>query len=395
MRRITADYVFSLSQPPIANGVVAVSDSGRIESVYASGEGEAPTESYKGVLCPGFINTHCHLELSHLKGKIAEGTGLPGFIRDLNPLREASAEEVEQAQGLAEKEMINQGIRAVGDISNGASTFARKAKGTLIYHTFIELFGLNPSQAENIYSRGQELQDRYLDAFAESAVEARVSIVPHAPYSLSLPLLEFIGKSPEGAPLSLHNQETASETLFFENGSGALADVFRGFGIDLSLWNAPSLRSLEATVQHLPVSRRLLLVHNTFSTETDIDWANQYSTQISWCLCPNANMYIEGCLPDVPMLQAKGAHLTVGTDSLASNHGLSILEELKTLSAAFPDISLEELLTWGCLNGAEFLEISEQLGSLENGKTPGINLITGVDSSSLCLTRESTVQVLV
>ncbi|MGD1846411.1 MAG: amidohydrolase family protein [Salibacteraceae bacterium] len=394
MRRITADYVFPLFRPPIANGVVVVDANDQILAVEAEGEGAPATERHSGVLCPGFVNTHCHLELSHLLGKVPKKTGLPGFIRDLNRVREAEEHEVKAAALAAEQHMLDQGIKAVGDISNGSVTFSIKAKSELTYHTFVELFGIAEARASATFENGQQLQKHYREIFASAHRQARVSIVPHAPYSLSKTLLQAIGAQEEKSPVSLHNQESDAETQFLRHKSGPFAEIFTGFGIDLSAWNAPGLRSLAAVLPHLNAQRPLLLVHNTFTEKEDIEVARQFSDQVFWCLCPNANQYIENRLPDVHLLRAEKLSITLGTDSLASNHQLSILSEMLTLQTHYPQLPLEEMLHWGCGNGALFLVLADQLGTLEKGKTPGINLITGVDLATMRLTEASKIKVL-
>jgi cytosine/adenosine deaminase-related metal-dependent hydrolase len=140
---------------------------------------------------------------------------------------------------------------------------------------------------------------------------------------------------------------------------------------------------------HLPNCNRILLVHNTVSTKEDVQWAMDYSKLVYWALCPNANLYIENKLPDVPMLRQMGAKIVVGTDSYASNDSLSILDELKTIAANFPETPTAELIQWATLNGAEALGFKQQLGTFDKGKTPGVNLVT-VDSNGN-ISRESSV----
>src|ERR1043165_6558773 len=96
----------------------------------------------------------------------------------------------------------------------------------------------------------------------------------------------------------------------------------------------------------------LILVHNTFTGEEDIRRALSRAIEPYWCLCPNANLYIEGRLPDVSLLASKTSQICIGTDSLASNYELSVFSELLILKLYFPRLSWEELLRWGTLNGA-------------------------------------------
>ncbi|MBN2758462.1 MAG: amidohydrolase family protein, partial [Bacteroidales bacterium] len=137
-----------------------------------------------------------------------------------------------------------------------------------------------------------------------------------------------------------------------------------------------------------------LLVHNTFSTENDIEKANAYFENLFFALCPNANLYIEDKLPDISMLCKEKQSLTIGTDSLASNHKLSVLDEMKTISQNFPEINFSEILKWATLNGAKALGFDNEIGSLEIGKSPGINLISNFDYKNLKLLKESKIKVI-
>jgi cytosine/adenosine deaminase-related metal-dependent hydrolase len=120
----------------------------------------------------------------------------------------------------------------------------------------------------------------------------------------------------------------------------------------------------------------LILVHNVATKEEDVRAVKTAEgPSLFYCLCPNANEYISGSLPDVEMLIREECTIVLGTDSLASNHRLSILEEIKTLRRAFPRIGISEMLRWATYNGAKALQLDSVLGSFEKGKQPGVILI--------------------
>jgi cytosine/adenosine deaminase-related metal-dependent hydrolase len=152
---------------------------------------------------------------------------------------------------------------------------------------------------------------------------------------------------------------------------------------------------MESIAGYFDPDQRILLVHNTVSEQQDIDFVRQYFSQAFWCLCPNANLYIENRLPDINLFRTNNCRITLGTDSLASNHHLSILEEIKTIQKHFSEIPLNELIRWGTLNGAEFLGLDHELGSFEKGKSPGVVLIENADSESMKLTPESTSRLII
>jgi len=397
LHAFTADYVFPVSSPPIKNGVVVVDDKGEILGVLEPGKykpgdfSESPRlETFSGIICPGFINAHCHLELSHMKGKVQTGKTLPGFIGDVVKNREAGKNVIDAAIAKAEDNMIANGIVGVGDICNTDETVNQKKKGRLRYHNFIEVFDIIPEKADTEFEKGIALLEKF------KATGSSSSIVPHAPYTVSAKLLKRIYEHAytHDSILTIHNQETESENEMFRNKSGALFEKLFSFGELYKNWKPTGYSSLSSTLSHFPRCNKALLVHNTFSTLEDINWAHLYSSVVYWCFCPNANLYIENKLPDFQTFIDSGCKILIGTDSYASNHSLSVLEELKTISFHAPKIPLESLLCWATFNGADFFGWKKELGTLEKGKRPGINLVTDINLETFSLTKTSEVRAL-
>lgn len=390
MKKISANYLFPGNAAPIKNGVVVVDNRGTILEVIDPAQQEVnweEIEQYEGILCPGFVNTHCHLELSHLKENIVENTQLPGFIKEVVAVKSAFTDE-ERLEAIknAEQEMWENGIVAVGDISNGATTFQQKSQSRIKYHTFLEVFDLTPQNAEQVIDKAQDLMKQYYNP-------NRISITPHAPYSMSTELLQLVGTNSEGGLITIHNQETESENELFLKKSGDLYNRLLGFNDAIKEWEPTGLNSLPSYLRHLSNQNKFLLVHNTFTQQEDVAFAHQYAKEIYWCFCPNANRYIEGKEPNYDLFLPYFDKCTIGTDSLASNWSLSILDELKTISKN-KSISLETLIRWATWNGAKFLNFNMELGSIEKGKTPGINLIEQVNLNTMTLTEASTVKKL-
>lgn len=375
---LSASLVCPVSSPPLENGVISVDDDGRIlELIPACMAKERNLEDVRfldGVLVPGLVNTHVHLELSHLKGKVEEGTGLPGFVRQIIEQRAADDNEISEAMKLADAEQYRNGIVAAGDISNQLISRSVKMDSAIYYQTFVETMGFNPAMADEIIARVRKLKQDFLPLTA--------AIAPHAPYSVSRPLFELIRAEGNTTCITIHNQETAEENQFFQRKEGHFLDLYKFLGLDISFFQAQQLTSLQYFLPLMPDDVRILLVHNTFTSAQDIKFAVESGKDIYWCLCPNANLYIEKRLPNLKLFTQEGLKVTLGTDSLSSNHQLSILEEMKTLhfQAAIP---FDELLRWATLNGAKFLGLDQQLGSFEIGKKPGINLITDMKEGTL------------
>ncbi len=364
---IAADWIFPVTAAPIQNGVLEMATDGTILQVLTASAAQSrvsqPIKHYQGVIVPGLINTHCHLELSHLRNQIAERTGLTDFIKSILALRVQPEEEILAAMQKADEEMYQNGIVAVGDISNQLISKTVKLKSRLYYKTFVELFGFNRPSAPIITS-GLQLKADF--------APLKASVVPHAPYSVSAELFNEIKKvTSETDIISIHNQETEAENELFESGKGKFATFFEAIGIAQSEAHNSGNNSLRYHLPQLPNQVNTLLVHNTFSNKADVDFAKQQHQQLYWCLCPNANLYIENALPAVELLKNEDVKITLGTDSLASNHELNILAEMRTLQE-HKKISFEESLTWATINGAAFLGIDSQYGSLAVGKKPGI-----------------------
>jgi cytosine/adenosine deaminase-related metal-dependent hydrolase len=391
MKSFKADYVFPVYAEPIKNGIVTVDDYGRIISVtdyQPPSDQNEPLEHLSGIICPGFVNTHCHLELSHLEGKVPQKTGLVDFIKQILKVRTADHQLIIEAAEKADNDMYNNGIVAVGDISNNNVTIPIKAKSNLHYHTFVEILGFLPHKAEELYANGLML----LNEFRPQSC----SLTPHAPYSVSKELFRLIKKySDSGVKnlLSIHNQESDEENKFFRYKLGQFNELYEFFGMDTSHFKPQARNSMQSIIPLLTSKQDILMVHNTCTNLKDIYFLKRFDRKISWCFCPNANLYIENRLPKVNLFIDQGFNITLGTDSLASNTKLCILNEMKTIQHKFPAIETEKLVEWGTINGAKFLGIDAQKGSLEPGKSPGLNLITNVDG--LKLTPESKVKRLI
>ncbi|MCC7302607.1 MAG: amidohydrolase family protein [Bacteroidia bacterium] len=332
--------------------------------------GEVTGDAFHGILSPGFVNAHCHLELSHLHGKLNRGRGMAGFISELMPLRNAVPESQRcEAMLDADREMNKNGIVAVGDISNTADSLKLKSQSSIAYHTFIELLDLHPSKTEDAYNKGLALVKLFGTMPA--------SLVPHAPYTVTPELFRKIAEWHRGKnlPCCIHHQESEAENEFFRH-RGSLWDFFLKLNMDLS-WVPRFNNSLEyiQSCFHVP---GIQLVHNTvfrppFSVQPPLHFL---------CACPRANLFIENTLPDYTSWWKAGWRVTVGTDSMASNTRLSILEELITIKKSCIQIPFSELLLWATRNGADFLGLSGMYGTLETGKRPGIIHISGMEGEN-------------
>ena len=357
------------------NRVVVTTKDGTIVDIISASEAGEDIQELDGLLCPGFINAHCHLELSHLKGAIPTETGLSEFVKQIVPKRAAALEVIEEAIEAAEIEMYNNGIVTVGDICNTADTIATKTKGKIAYYNFVEIYGLDPLLASQKMNEGLLLQAQY------EAANLKAVVIPHASYSVPAALLELLANKYGSHTVSIHNQETKAENDFFENKKGAFVDMYARVGVDLDFFTPTKTTSLQSVLPYLKDAVKTIWVHNSFTSESDIKAVQATNTDAYWCLCPNANQYIENTMPPVQLLREQHANIVIGTDSYASNWSLNMLDELKRIQLHNSQIPLAEMLTWITSNGARALQMDDKLGSIEIGKKPGLVLIENLSSA--------------
>lgn len=390
MRKISASSIY-LEGNWTKDKILVIGKDNRIEAITKRSEDDdVNIEFYKGSIVPGFINTHCHLELSHLKNVIPTGTGLIPFISSIVQLRAFPEDEILEAIRNAEDEMVQNGIVAVGDISNQMHTAKQKLESSIHYYSFVELFDfMTDPHAQSTLDKGR----RVFEAFSEQGGN-RKSFVPHAPYSVSKQLFKLIKEhNKKGSTVCIHNQETVHENDYFMSKAGNFNDFFRSFKVNMDHFIRTGRSSIHYALAHLDPAQKTLFVHNTVTDKEDVHSAHKWSDQVYWATCANANLYIENRLPDYKLFLKEKAKMTIGTDSLSSNWQLSVLEELKTIKKYNNYIPWSTLIEWATINGAEALSFDDRLGSLTIGKRPGIILISEdlsaphVDSSNLSCTR--------
>lgn len=373
IQRLTAKHIFNGSQF-ISDKVIIVNEQGRIVDVISTKDAGEEVKRFEGVLCPGFVNAHCHIELSHLTGKIPEHTGLVDFLITVTKKRnDLDREEIIYFSEKADREMFETGIVAVGDIANNTNSIGVKKNSLLYYHTFVEVIGFLNFNAKERFSWMEEI----FREFSLNLLPA--SIVPHAPYSVSKTIFRLINNYDPEAIVSIHNQETENENLLYETGMSEFSKLYDSLGLDISEFKPTHRSSLKSWLPFFDHGQQLILVHNTFTDESDIEFAEMQNNKIFWCLCPNANLYIENKLPRIELLLKHQAKIVLGTDSLASNKQLSILEEMKTLHQYVPSLRLETMLGWATANGAAALGCEHTFGNFTIGSTPGILQIDGLE----------------
>lgn len=376
-RNLKADKIFEGKTFSNAHTLV-VREDGMIEGVFPEDQIQGDVETFNGILMPGLINCHCHLELSHLKGVIPPGTGLVPFLIDVVTKRgqfEAIKEEKIKA---AEQELFQNGIVAVADICNTADAVAVKKNSSIRWYNLVEVLNLQDKNLETALTNYGSVLQQHQDAGLEGV------LTPHAPYTISDATFKELNERTTGKLISVHNSETRAEDELFKNGTGEFLKLFQLLGYATLPFLVSGKSSLQTWLPYFTKGQTILLVHNTFMSETDILFAKKhaeaYDLTLVYCLCPNANLYIENTLPPVDLFIKHNCHIVLGTDSYSSNWQLNMMSEVKTLKEHFPHLKLETLLQWITSN-AVLLWGFEKLGSFIKGAAPGVVLLNETDLS--------------
>ena len=375
-QKFQADQVFTGTQLLDGRPVLVVREDGTIEDIIAREDAGEDIQQLNGLLSPGFVNAHCHLELSHLKNVIPPHTGLQEFVKQIVSLRKVEEHVIADAIEKAEDEMFRNGIVAVGDICNTLDTLEQKIKHRIAYYSFVELYDLDPTRAHDKIIAGINIQN----TFQENCI--RASLVPHAPYSVSFNLWKLLTEHFESHTITMHNQETKDENDFFETKTGSFLGMYERTKVSLDFFEPTGLTSVRSVLPYFKKAHRSILVHNSFTSVEDIQTVQKEMPNSFWCICANANQYIEQTMPPIELLRSQKANIVMGTDSYASNWSLNMLDEIKTIQQHLPQIPLDELLGWATLNGAKALQMDKGIGSFEKGKKPGIVLIEGLSNEN-------------
>ncbi len=387
-RKIKADDIFTGTAFTGPGYVLVTCDDGSIETIVPAADAGEGVQIMEGILCPGFINAHCHIELSHLKYRVPQHTGLVNFVQAVMTQRAGTDEEKKEAMQQAEDELYSSGTVAVGDICNTTDSVSLKKNSKLYWHNFIEVSGFVDAGAQKRFDAAAETLN-FFEVQLSSVIYYLSSISPHAPYSVSKKLFSLINEATAGRLISIHNQEAAAENELYKSKSGDFLSLYKNFGIDISSFEPTGKSSFQSWLPYFNNNQKIISVHNTFTDPTDLEFSrDRHSTAVGaqsrrrgsqpstfFCLCPNANLFIENTLPPVPLLMENNCRIVLGTDSYASNTQLNIYEEIKTIQQHFPKIPLATVLQWATLNGAQALGIEKKYGSFEQGKRPGVVLI--------------------
>lgn len=341
---------------------VELDERGVLRALRPGRAGDGPR--FDGLLVPGLINAHTHLELSHLAGAVPPGGGFVGWARRL--IGSASEADPVAAGREAVRAMQLAGTAWVWDVSNGGHTAGWLQAAALDGVVLHELLGFDPERVRSLVAVAE------LGARQEAGRWVRPT--PHAVFSTA-PALIVAAVGASSLPCSIHLGESADEAAFVREGTGPFAELLDRLGRDWRWWTPPG-GSAVAYLDALGVlGPRLVLVHGVWLGAEELARVGARGAAV--CLCARSNLHVEGRLPDVPAMIAAGVPLCLGTDSLASCPDLDVLGEIPVLARAFPDVPAARWLA-ACTHGAAGVLGLAGRGALVEGAAPGLVGLLGV-----------------
>ncbi|KAB2832030.1 MAG: amidohydrolase family protein [Candidatus Brocadia sp.] len=364
---VKAKYLIPAPEKCIENGAVVISGTkihrvGTFDEVKTLSDNNTIVDLGNAVILPGFINIHTHLDLTNLHNRIAPTNNFTHWVFQLLGARIRWKEADYTAS-------INKGIRCsleagtttVADIANTEYSFSVLKKSPLRKVVYKEVIDLNPDHAKDVVMKMQSDLSAY-----ESDGLFHIGLSPHAPYSVSKELYQAVSQLAfqTGLPLCTHSAETQDEIEFLTKGTGNFPTFLRQLRAMPPDWQPPGLTSIHYLKGTGILENRPILIHCNYITDEEISLIKSSGASVAFC--PRSHRFFGHTNHPIQKLLDIGINVGLGTDSLASNESLSILDEMKFLflhAAILP----ETLLSMATVNGAKALGLESHVGQIREG----------------------------
>ncbi len=304
-----------------------------------------------GAIMPALVNTHTHLELTALRGRVTFDQGLTSWVKSLIQERESAGEQAlrdSAADGI--REIIQSGCGAVGEISTLGLTWEAMAASGIYGIWFKEFIG-------NISPSSQDKFDAHQNHIGQS-------LAVHAPHTTSTERILSLKQMTRqrNLPFSIHLAESDDEDLFITTGKGVWADFLAERDINFSEWELPAATPVQYLDKLDVLDEHTIAVHLLHTDKKDLEILKKNGVHV--CLCPRSNQGLHKRLPDLEGMLAAGIKPCLGTDSLASVETLSIFDEMAFVAASFPQVDPADILEMATLSGGKAIGLGHKIGSL-------------------------------
>jgi|HubBroStandDraft_2_1064218.scaffolds.fasta_scaffold05696_5 cytosine/adenosine deaminase-related metal-dependent hydrolase len=376
MRAVHADAVVTGDGEALRDGAVVFDDRGVIADVGAAGEvlprhGGATVERVRGVVLPGLVNAHTHLELSALRGTVPGGAGFVPWVEHMIGVRaEIQPEQDAAAIEDAVAELESCGTTAVGEVTNSLAAVPALVRRGLVGSVFHEVFGVELASLEKRVAELPRVVEEHVGVWPASAFAYVPS--PHTLYTAHPTVVRrLVAKAREsGLRATLHLAEHAAERRFLEQGDGPIPAWYESrLKLPRSRLEWPRMSPVAFADDLGALGPHVTCVHLTDARPQELALVAERGAPV--VLCPRSNLFIEARLPPLLAVLAAGIAPALGTDSLASNASLDVLAEARALADRFPTVRPRDLVAMATWGGARALG-REDVGRIAQGARPGL-----------------------
>ena len=361
-----AAWILPIVAAPLRDGWVSV-EGGRVTGLGVDPRGRA-TDLGSVALLPALVNAHTHLELSYLEGVVPPARRMVDWIRVVMAERRRRPDPRDPATVESARRGIRQarssGTGLIGDISNTLITVPLLHEARMPARVFYELLGFAQDDPVGRVARARAEADEMI-----SSELLKVSLAPHAPYSVSPDLFRAIRRDLDAHPgdvSSVHLAESPEEVEFTMTGRGAWREVLEELGAWTDAWNLPAASPISYLDQLGVLDARVLVVHAVQCTGDDVSRLKRLAVTV--VSCPRSNRHVGAGDPPLSAMYAADIPVAFGTDSLASVSDLNLFAELAAARRVAPAVPARELLRSATLTGARALGFGRDFGSIETGK---------------------------
>lgn len=367
MIRFSADWVLPISDAPIGGGAVAI-DGRRIVSVGAR-DGSEDIALGRVAVLPGLVNAHTHLELSYLHGRISPASSFLEWVRPMLAARRERAGIDDQAVLSAAADAIRRarltGTALVGDVSNTLAVVPLLRDAGMPACVFHELIGFRGVDADEQVAAARHAIDSL-----SSGDDVRLSLAPHAPYSVSPALFSAIRRNLDEDDTRLvstvHLGESPEEVELLKKGTGPWRALLEEIGVWNETWQVPACSPVEYLSDLGFLQNSVLAVHGVQLEGSDLSRLRTLGVTV--VSCPRSNRYVGVGSPPLEAFYAMDLDVALGTDSLASVEDLNMFNELAEARRIAPRVPARALLQSATLTGATALGFADDYGSIEPRK---------------------------
>jgi len=363
-----AKYVLAEPDLLLQNAAVHISNPGRISRIEPWNDPQAMPEIEvidwgTAVIIPGLINAHTHLELTHFFNQLTQFDSFAEWIMQLvNQRRTWSRDRFLNSARDGERAALSSGTTLVGDITASGVGWDAAIEGSLRRVVFAEVTALSGADIDQALSRLEPLLDR-----DDHGPLLTKGLSPHAPYTVSPGLYSRVAElsHTRGMLLATHVAETKAEIEFLQAGTGELRDLLSRLGALPADWKPPQIAPVLFLDLLGVLGQSCLLVHCNYLDQESISRILRTGSSVVYC--PRSHSFFGHDPHPIRKLLDSGINVALGTDSLASNSSLSMLDEVRFLAKTRKDLKPEEILRAATLNGAAALNFGGVLGRLRRG----------------------------